>query len=271
MSKKIVAIGGGENGRLSSTGTRMPYELENQDREIIRLTGKEHPNFLLIAHSQPLERQESYFQVMVDIYEKMYGCPCKDLKSDILTDKEKVQELIDWADIIFEGGGNTLDMIKLWKETGFDEILKKAWEDGKVMCGVSAGANCWFKECSSDSLQIKYGPDQPLIGMECLGFIDGLFVPHCDAPGRLENVKDLLKTSNQIGISISNCCALEIVDDQYRLITSDANFHNIEAYGLKSYWENNEYMEEKIDNTLEFKPLSDLLSKNIKKDIKGLK
>ena len=265
MSKKIVAIGGGENGRLSSDGVRLPYELENQDKEIIRLTGKEHPNFLLIAHSQPLERQESYFQVMVDIYNKMYGCPCKDLKSDKLTDKEYVKDLIDWADIIFEGGGNTLDMIKLWKDTGFDKVIEKAWESGKVMCGVSAGANCWFKECSSDSLKIKFGIDQPLIGMECLGFVDGLFVPHCDAPGRRENVKDLLKTSNEIGISISNCAALEIVDDQYRLITSDASYHGIKAYGLKSYWENGEYIEENLDDSLEFKPLSDLYAKSVKR------
>ena len=265
MSKKIVAIGGGENGRLSSDGVRLPYELENQDKEIIKLTGKEHPNFLLIAHSQPLERQESYFQVMVDIYNKMYGCPCKDLKSDKLTDKEYVKDLIDWADIIFEGGGNTLDMIKLWKDTGFDKVLEKAWESGKVMCGVSAGANCWFKECSSDSLKIKFGIDQPLIGMECLGFVDGLFVPHCDAPGRRENVKDLLKTSNEIGISISNCAALEIVDDQYRLITSDASYHGIKAYGLKSYWENGEYIEENLDDSLEFKPLSDLYAKSVKR------
>jgi hypothetical protein len=38
------------------------------DQEIIRLTGKEHPNFLLLAHSQPLERQEFYFTTMRDIY-----------------------------------------------------------------------------------------------------------------------------------------------------------------------------------------------------------
>ena len=125
-------------------------------------------------------------------------------------------------------------------------------------CGVSAGANCWFKECSSDSLQIKYGPDQPLIGMDCLGFLDGLFVPHCDAPGRLESVKELLKTSSQIGICISNCCALEIIDDQYRLITSDASYHNIKAYGLKAYWKNGKYIEEPIDTSLEFKPLKDI-------------
>ena len=172
---------------------------------------------------------------MVDINKKMYGCQCRDLKSDKINDKEYVQSLIDWADIIYEGGGNTLDMIKLWKETGFDKILREAWDSGKVMCGVSAGANCWFKECSSDSLKIKYGNDQPLIGMECLGFVDGLFVPHCDAPGRLENVRELLKTSNQIGLSISNCAALEIIDNEYRLITSDTTYHGIDAYGLKSY------------------------------------
>lgn len=260
MSKKIVAIGGGGNGY------KQPYELSNQDKEIIRLTSKKHPNFLFLAHSQLLENQEMYFRVMIDIYNKMYGCPCKDLKSDRLMDKEYVKELIDWADIIFEAGGNTLDMIKLWKETGFDKTLKKAWEDGKVMCGVSAGANCWFKECSSDSLKIKYGDDQPLIGMECLGFIDGLFVPHCNEPGRLDNAKDLLKTSDQIALCMSNCTALEIIDDQYRLITSDASNYNIEAYGLKAYFENGKYLEEKIDTTLTFKPLKDLLSKNINKN-----
>ena len=35
MSKKIVAIGGGENGRLKQDGTRIryPYELENQEHD----------------------------------------------------------------------------------------------------------------------------------------------------------------------------------------------------------------------------------------------
>ncbi len=263
MSRKVLAIGGGENGRLGSDGTRFPYELANQDKEIIRLTGKEHPNFLLIAHSQPLERQEGYFQVMVDIYEKMYGCPCKDLKSDKLTDKEYVKSLIDWADIIFEGGGNTLDMIKLWKDTGFDKMLRQAWEDGKVMCGVSAGAICWFKECSSDSLKIKYGDDQPLIALNCLGFYDGLVVPHCDEGSRYEDAKEMLKNSNEVGIFLSNCCALEIVDDTYRLIMSDASYHNIEPYGLKAYYENGTYFEEKIDSSGEFKPLTNLYKKNI--------
>lgn len=266
MVRKIVAIGGGMNGRKLSDGTNDPYETGPMDQEIIRLTGKTNPNFLFMAHSQDKEEiQEFYFNTMKNIYEVMYGCECKHLKSKDLTNMEKVKELIDWADIIYEGGGNTLDMIQLWKETKFDDILRQAWNSGKVMCGVSAGANCWFKECSSDSLQIKYGKDQPLIGVDCIGLVDGLFVPHCDEPGRAENVKDLLKSSTQIGLSISNCCALEIIDDEYRLIISEPIAHNIKPYGLKTYWDNDEYIEQNIDDSLEFKPLEELLNKNNRK------
>ena len=261
MSKKIVAIGGGENGRPKSDGTSYPYELEKQDKEIIELTGKEKPNFLLIAHSQPLENQQMYFEVMKNIYGNKFGCECKDLKSDKLNDKKYVKDLVDWADIIYEGGGNTLDMIKMWQESDFDEILREAWENGKVMCGISAGGNCWFEQCSSDSLKIKYGPDQPLITMDCLGFIEGLFIPHCDEEGRLESVKEMLKENNQIGFAMSNCTALEIVDDKYRLITSDASNHNIEAFGLKIYWKDGKYIEEKLDTSIKFKPLSELFSR----------
>lgn len=257
MSKKIVAIGGGENGR-EKNGIKYPYETAPMDKEIIKLTGKEKPNVLLIAHSQLLENQQYYYEVINKIYNGIYGCECKDLKSDKLTDKEYVKELIDWADIIYEGGGNTLDMVKLWKETSFDEVLKEAWNNGKVLCGVSAGAICWFKECTTDSLKIKYGEDQPLINIECLGFVDGLCVPHADAPGRLDNAKDALKDSKEIGILLSNCSAMEIVDDKYRIITSDASNYGIEPFAIKAYWDNDNYIEEKLETNTDFKPIKEL-------------
>ena len=36
-------------------------------------------------------------------------------------------------------------------------------------------------------------------------------------------------------------------------------FNNINAYGLKCYWKDNKYYEEKIDDSDDFKELSDLL------------
>lgn len=262
MSKKIVAIGGGLNGRKKTDGTYEPYETYTIDKEIVEIVGRDKPNFLFLAHSQDKEAvEESYFITMRNIYETKFGCECKHLKRKDLIDKEKVDELVNWSDIIYEGGGNTLDMINLWKETGFDEILQKAWENGKVMCGVSAGANCWFKECSSDSLQIKYGKDYPLIKVDCIGLIDGLFVPHCDESGREENVKEFLKDSLEVGILISNCCALEIIDDKYRLVTSESIEKVMKPYGLKTYWKDGKYITEEINNSSEFKELKDLLSK----------
>lgn len=264
MQKKIVAIGGGENGRTLPDGTKRAYETGPMDKEIIRLTGKDKPNFLFLGHAQPVNIQKSYYATMKKIYEDMYGCSCKILKSNELRDEEKVQELVEWADIIYEGGGNTLDMIKLWQNTGFDKVLKKAWEEGKVLCGVSAGACCWFKECSTDSLKILYGKDQPFIAIDCLGFFDGLFTPHCDEDNRYESTKELLKDKDIVGILLSNCSALEIIDDKYKLITSDAKNHGIEAYALKAYYIDGKYHEEKIDNIDEFKNLKELLTKKEK-------
>ncbi|MBQ1319691.1 MAG: Type 1 glutamine amidotransferase-like domain-containing protein [Solobacterium sp.] len=262
MTRKIVAIGGGDNGYIRSDGTKSAYETGAMDQEIIRLTGKEHPNYLLIAHSQPYERQEGYFTVMKAIYADMYGCPCRTLYSPQLSEPETVKEMIDWADIIFEGGGDTMNMIKLWRETGFDKVLRQAWEDGKVMCGVSAGGNCWFEECSTDSLRIQTGNyDLPLTSCACLGFLPGMFVPHCDEAGRQESVKDLLKDTGQFALQMSNCTALEIVDDVWRLITTDASGHGIEAYGLKTRWVNNEYCVEQLVRSAEWKPLAQLLAK----------
>ena len=43
---KLVAIGGGKNGRIKSDGTQDPYETKEIDEEIVRLTGKENPKFL---------------------------------------------------------------------------------------------------------------------------------------------------------------------------------------------------------------------------------
>ena len=239
MSRKIVAIGGGSNGRVREDGTIAPYETGPMDEEIVRLTGKEKPNFLLIAHSQlNPDWEKGYFDVMKRIYGDKFGCECKTItRADLKENFEKAKEIVEWADIIYEGGGDTKSMIELWKETGFDKVLKSAYESGTVMCGVSAGANCWFESCSSDSLQIQLKDETaPLIEVDCLGFVEGFFTPHCDVAteytNRLKHMKETLEGRTRRGIALSNCCAMEIVDDKYRLIRSDASNYGIEAYGI---------------------------------------
>lgn len=263
MIKKIVAIGGGENGRSLDNGKKMPYETEIMDREIIRLTGKEKPNFLFMVHAQAsLESQEEYFQTMKKIYGEKFGCVCLDLKSNELDDIRKVKEKINWADIIYEGGGDTEIMIELWKNKGFDDILYNAWNDGKVICGISAGAVCWFKSCDSEKSSNKPA------NVECLKWFNAHFTPHCEEHGRYETTRENLKENGLVGLILSDCAALEIIDNQYRMIVSEPLCHNIkEAYGKKVYWtDDNKYKEEIILPSREFRNITTLLSKRKKCD-----
>lgn len=254
MERKIVAISGGENGRVLENGIVTKYETEPMDIEIVKLTNKKNPNFLFLAHAMSfsLEVQESYFNVIQHIYSNL-GCNCKILKTTELNDFEKIKKIFEWADIIYEGGGDTRTMINLWKKYNIDTLLLDAWKKGKVICGISAGAVCWFNSCNSN---IENEGDLIFEMVDCLNWINLFFTPHCDEQGRYESSKIQLKETNLIGLLMSNCSAIEIIDDKYRIIVSDDN-----AFAYKAFWSNGKYNEEKLKVTTKFLDLKDLLDK----------
>ena len=260
MVKKLIAIGGGENGRLLEDGTKSKYETRLMDEEIVRLTNKKNPNYLFIVHAMSFseEIEDSYYNTMKKIYGDMFGCNCKCLKAKDLTNIDYVKELVDWADIIYEGGGDTRLMLDLWKKTDFDKLLKDAWYNGKVICGISAGAVCWFNSCNSDT------EDGGFESINCLDWFDLYVTPHADEDGRYESSKNQLKDSKKIGIMLSNCSAIEIIDDEYRIISENGNERNFDkGYALKCFWKDNKFNEIKLDDSNEFKKISDLCELDI--------
>ena len=48
-------------------------------------------------------------------------------------------------DVIYVGGGNTANMLAIWRVHGVDRALRRAWEAGVVLTGLSAGSICWFE------------------------------------------------------------------------------------------------------------------------------
>lgn len=259
MKKIIVAIGGGENGRLLDDGEYAPYDTEVIDKEIVSLTNKKNPNFLFLGHAMhnSLAIQESYFETMKKIYGEKFSCNCLYLKSTELNDKKKVKEYINWADIIYEGGGDTEVLIKLWKETEFDKVLHNAWQKGKIICGVSAGAVCWFNSCSSDSTQNKI-KNTNFGCINCLNWIDLHLTPHSNEEGRAESTKQQLVDKDIVGIMLSNCAALEIINDKYKFISS-----NVEAFALKAYWKNNKYIEKKCEFLKTHRNIDEIIKKEL--------
>jgi dipeptidase E len=89
---------------------------------------------------------------------------------------ENLRELVLSQDVIVVGGGNTANMLAIWRVHGFDALLREAWEQGTVLTGSSAGMICWFEAGVTDS----FGPQ--LEGMrDGLGFLPGSACPHYDA------------------------------------------------------------------------------------------
>ena len=48
-------------------------------------------------------------------------------------------------DVVYVGGGNTANMLAIWKLHGVDVALARAYEAGVLLCGLSAGGLCWFE------------------------------------------------------------------------------------------------------------------------------
>lgn len=79
-------------------------------------------------------------------------------------------------DVIWVGGGNTANMLAVWRVHGVDAILREAWEAGVVLTGGSAGSLCWFEGGTTDSFDLhRLAPLR-----DGLGFLPGSHCPHYD-------------------------------------------------------------------------------------------
>ena len=50
-----------------------------------------------------------------------------------------LRALILSQDVVYVGGGNTANLIAIWRLHGLDEVLREAYEAGVLLCGISAG------------------------------------------------------------------------------------------------------------------------------------
>ncbi len=112
----------------------------------------------------PDERAEaSYLSLFQRILPDLQALDLPDMRAQVLA-----------QDVIYVGGGSTVNLLAVWRAHGLDVVLREAWEAGIVLCGVSAGALCWFAGGSTDS----FGPLAPL--QDGLGFLPGSVCPHYD-------------------------------------------------------------------------------------------
>jgi peptidase E len=82
-------------------------------------------------------------------------------------------------DVVWVGGGSVANLLAVWRVHGLDATMRRAWEAGVVLAGVSAGSICWHIGGTTDS----FGPDlRPVTnGLALLPYGNGV---HYDTEAR---------------------------------------------------------------------------------------
>ena len=250
MKRNIIAIGG---GKIMVPKHRQAQTL-SIDQAIVEQVKKKSPKVLFIPTAS--EDNAEYCDAFRYQYETRLGCSVEELL--LYRDRpsnRKIQILIAQSDIIYVGGGNTLRMMKLWRQLSIDKYLDKARKRGAVLSGLSAGSICWFRQGNSDSRKFKDGKNKTLIKVTGLNYADLLMCPHYDVEKhRQPSLKKMMKTTKGIAIGVENNAALHIKDDQYRILASK---RNKKAYLI--YWARGKYVKQTLKPSDNFQPITNLL------------
>jgi len=157
-----------------------------------------------------------------------------DLKADLVLlttgemSMEKAEEKIKKADMIYVGGGDTKFLMDTWIEKGIDRMIINAYLNGTPLCGLSAGAICWFSKMYSDA-DIMAGTSGEYKVMDGLALILGFCCPHYD--NRPEFDEEVIKAGVP-SLALENNSAAIFVDEQLvGALSSGGNVYIIEPDG----------------------------------------
>ena len=121
-----------------------------------------------------------------------------------------LRELLLAQDLIYVGGGNTANMLAVWRVHGVDAILRDAYAAGTVLCGSSAGCICWFECGITDSFGLGLAPLH-----DGLGLLAGSTCPHYDSEERRRPVyTDAVRKGFASGIALDDAVAARYDDEQ---------------------------------------------------------
>lgn len=163
-------------------------------RYILNQSGKEKPRVCLIpTASGDAESQIHQFE------STMGQLPCEwTVLSLFRGENPDLAGIVLNQDVIYVSGGNTRNMLTLWREWGLDRLIRQAYEQGTIFAGGSAGSLCWFEEGVTDSVP------GDLTAMKCLGYLKGSNCPHYDGEVNRRPRYHALITNGELGAGLAN-------------------------------------------------------------------
>ncbi len=182
------------------------------DRYILKQAGKASPRvcFVPTASGDSADYIARFYQAFQTLdcepsHLSVYDGPSGDWRDYVLS-----------KDVIYVGGGNTRNLLTLWRDWTLDRIMREAWEQGIVMTGTSAGSICWFEDGLTDSIPGTLAP------LQCLGLLKGSNCPHYDSESQRRSSYQQFVGSGQIspGIACDDGVALHFVNDNLHRVVS---------------------------------------------------
>jgi dipeptidase E len=109
------------------------------------------------------------------------------------------------------------NLLLLWRDCGLDRILRKAYDQGIILAGGSAGSICWFEEGVTDSIPGKLSALK-----NGLGFLKGSNCPHYDFEVNRRPAYHALLKANEIqpGYAADEGVALHFVNEKLQEVIS---------------------------------------------------
>ena len=204
--RQIIAIGGG-GFTHESDDTLDQFFLDQCSKKKIKL------GFLATASKDDVKKIRLFYKKFEN----------KNLELSHFNLTQKIDGFSSWIlnkDIIYVGGGNTSFMLDIWRKNSLDKIFKKAYENGIVLAGVSAGAGCWFDWILSDSV----GPGlKPLKG---ISLISGSCTPHSSEEKRINQFELNIKNGElPPGLAIDDGVAVLFIDGKPSEVYSSRKNH----------------------------------------------
>lgn len=225
ITRKILAMGGG--GFSMEPGNLL------LDQFFFSLAEKKKPNvcFIGTASGDAESYTDRFYEYMKDhdvnsSHLSLFRAPMGSLRDYVLS-----------KDVLYVGGGNTRNLMTLWREWGLDKILVEAYNSGVVLGGLSAGGLCWFEEGVTDSIP------GALTKISCMNLISGSFCPHYDGEeDRRPSYQKLILSGLKSGLACDDSAAVYFENE--KLVEAVSSVKTASAYKVSAV--NGEIREDKM-------------------------
>ncbi len=204
VEKHVIAMGGG--------GFSMEPDNPLLDLFVLDIAkksrGTSQPNVCFLATASG--DAEGYIDRFYKAFRKLPASPTH--LSLFRGSTPDLASLLLKQDVIYVSGGNTRNLMVLWKEWGVDALMREAYEKGIILAGISAGSICWFEQGVTDSIPGS------LNSLACLGILKGSNCPHYDGEAQRRPSYQRLMSEGKIGpgLACDDSAALHFQDGVFK-------------------------------------------------------